>query len=256
MPDALHGLRRANQPAGTAAHGIFLAGARVDFAHRMAAADRAFVGKLVRLRASRTFLQVHAQHLRDHIAGALDGDGVANADIGAVAQRLALRADALNEVLVVQGRVLHHHAADGDWLELRNRGERTGAADLDVDILDNRGRLLGRKLVRDREARRARNKAEPLLPVEAVELVDHAVDIVAELGALLLDRIISREHLRDGFAGLEQRIDRKPDLAEPCHHARLRCLRHLAHFAPTIGEEFQSARSGDRGIFLAQRAGG
>ncbi len=100
---------------------------------------------------------------------------------------LALAADALDVVLVVQRRVLHDDAADADRLELADRRQRAGAADLDLDVLEHGRRLLGRELVRDRPARRARDEAEPLLPVEAVDLVDDAVDVVVELGALLLD---------------------------------------------------------------------
>ena len=54
--------------------------------------------------------------------------------------------------------------------------------------LDLGRRLLGRELVRDREARRARDEAEPLLGGERVHLVDHAVDVVGEPRALLADR--------------------------------------------------------------------
>ena len=40
-------------------------------------------------------------------------------------------------------------------------------------------------------------KAEPLLQVEPVELVDDAVDIVAEAGAAALDIAIGFKHLLD-----------------------------------------------------------
>ena len=63
----------------------------------------------------------HVDHLRDDVAGALDDDGVADADIAAVAQRLAVAADALDVVLVVQRDVLHDDAADADRLELADR---------------------------------------------------------------------------------------------------------------------------------------
>ena len=100
-----------------------------------------------------------------------------------LAERLAVAADALDVVLVVQRDVLHDHAADADRLELADRRERAGAADLDLDVLEHGDGALGRELVRDRPARRARDEAEPLLPVEAVDLVDDAVDVVVELGA-------------------------------------------------------------------------
>ena len=90
------------------------------------------------------------------------------------------RADALDLVLIVQRDVLHDDAADPDRLELADRRERAGAADLDLDVAQHGGRALGGEFVRDRPARRARDEAEPLLPVEAVDLVDDAVDVVVE----------------------------------------------------------------------------
>ena len=56
------------------------------------------------------------------------------------------------------------------------------------------------ELVRDRPARIARDEAEPLLPVEPVDLVDDAVDVVVELGALRLDVAVEREQLFDRCA--------------------------------------------------------
>ncbi len=78
----------------------------------------------------------------------------------------------------------------------RHRLERaTGVSapvrpDLDVDVLQDRHRLLGGKLVRDGPARRARDEAEALLQVEAVHLVDDAVDVIRQLGALGGERIV------------------------------------------------------------------
>ncbi len=128
------------------------------------------VGKLVRLGALRPLLQHDIDDLRDHVAGALDRHGVADADVRAAADRIAVVADALDVVLVVQRRVLHHHAADGDRLELGDRRQRAGAADLDLDVAQHGRRALGREFVRGRPARAARDKTQPLLQVEAVEL--------------------------------------------------------------------------------------
>ena len=63
---------------------------------------------------------------------------------------------------------------------LRHRRQRAGAAHLDLDAAQHRGRLLGGEFVGDGLARRARDEAEPLLQVEPVELVDDAVDVVVE----------------------------------------------------------------------------
>ena len=147
---------------------------------------------------------------------------------------------------VVQRRVLHHDAADRHRLELGDRRQRAGAADLDFDVLDDGGRLLGRKFVRDRPARRARDEAEPLLPVEAVDLVDDAVDVVVEAGALRLDLAVEFQQRVDRAAHLGQRIGLEAAGLEPFDHAGLRVGRHVAHLAPGIGEEAERPRRRDR----------
>ena len=84
-------------------------------------------GKLVRLRALRALVEHDADDLRDDVAGALHDHGVADADV--LARDL---------VLVVQRRVRHDDAADGHRLELGDRRQRAGAADLDVDVAQDR----------------------------------------------------------------------------------------------------------------------
>ena len=69
--------------------------------------------------------------------------------------------------------------------------------DLDLDVAQDGGRLLGGEFVGDGLARRARDEAEALLQVEPVELVDDAVDVVVEAGAPALDVAIGVEHLLD-----------------------------------------------------------
>ena len=108
-----------------------------------------FLGRL------RPLVEDDVDHLRDDVAGALDHDGVADPDVAPLAQNLTLVADALDVVLVVQGDVLHDHAADADRFELADRRERAGAADLDLDVAQHRHGALGREFVRDGPARRA-----------------------------------------------------------------------------------------------------
>ena len=149
------------------------------------------VPKLVGFCTLRLLVQDDADDLRDHVAGALDDDcGVADSKVDAVTNRIAVVADALDVIFIMQRRVRHDDAANGHRLEPRHRRQRAGAADLDIDALENRGRLLGGEFVRDRPARAARDKTEPVLPVEPVDLVDHAVDVVAERGAFLADLVV------------------------------------------------------------------
>ena len=150
----------------------------------------------------------------------------------------------------MQGRIRQHDAADRHRLKLGDRRERAGATDLDLDRLDDRCRLFGRKFMGDGPARRARHEAEPLLPVEPVDFVDDAVDVVVERGALRLDVAMEREKLLDRRAKLHQRIDPKAARREPVQHRGLGVGRHRAHLAGAVGEEAERPRRGDGGIEL------
>ncbi len=228
MLEVLDLLMRARELAAAIGACPLLA-SRDGLAHdRRVQRARTVPGKLVGLGVLRPLLREHAQHLGDHVAGALDRHGVVDAHI-----------EPLDLVLVVERGVRDHDAADRHRLEPRNRRERAGAADLDVDGVYDGGRLLGRELVRDRPARIARNEAEPLLPVEPVDLVDHAVDIVIERRAPLLDLAMEGDEFLDAAARLDQRIDHEACVTEPREHVRLGLGRHAGHLAPGIGEEMQ-----------------
>src|ERR1700716_6489 len=156
--------------------------------------------------------------LRNDVAGALDNDGVADPDIAALAQLFAVAADTLDVILVVQRDVLHDDAADSDRLQLADRRERAGAADLDLDIPQHGHGALGWKLVRDRPARRPRHEAEALLPVDAVDLVDHAVDVVVEMGPLGFNLTMEGEQFIHRGAKLGERIGLEAAALEPFYH--------------------------------------
>ncbi len=209
---------------------------------------------MIRLCVARPLVDHDVDDLRNHVAGALDHDGVADPDIAAPAQFFAVAADALDVILVMQRDVLHDHAADADRLELADRRERAGAADLDLDVPEHGHGALGREFVRDRPARRARHEAEAFLPVDAVDLVDDAVDVVIEPGALFLDLAVKRDQLLHRVADFRQRIGLEAAALEPADHAGLGVLRHRGHLSPGIGEEAERTRGGDGRILLAQRA--
>src|SRR6202022_138553 len=187
---------------------------------------RTFLRKVIRPRIPGPLVEHHVHHLRDDVAGALDDDGVADADIAALAQWLAVAADALDVILVVQRDVLHDDAADADRLQLADRREGAGAPDLDLDIPEHGHGALGRKLVRDRPARRARHEAEALLPVETVDLVDDAADVVVAPAPLLRDLAMKSDQLLDRVAQLGQRVGLEAAPLEPADHAGLRGFRH------------------------------
>ena len=163
---------------------------RIDLAHRMAAADGTDLREI--RRAWRP-------------SGRFSGTTPSTCGITSPARwtstvspmRTSLRAISSSLCSVA---LVHDDAADRDRLQPRHRRQRAGAADLDVDAVQDGGRLLGREFVRHRPARAARDEAEPLLQVEPVDLVDDAVDVVAERGAARLDLAVEREHLLDRMA--------------------------------------------------------
>ena len=130
--------------------------------------SRAVVGE--RVRVARLLAGQVLDHLRDHVAGALEDDAVADP-----------HAQPRDLVAVVQRDVGDRDPADQHRGEPPDRGQLAGAADLDVDGLQRRLGALGGKLVRQRPARRLGDKAQPRLPVEPVDLVDHAVDVIGQL---------------------------------------------------------------------------
>ena len=144
-----------------------------------------------------------------------------------------------------------------DRLELGDRRERAGAADLDLDVAQHasspsrpgtcarppsagcarrsRAAPASRAGRPCRRRRRCRSRASPRFEP----------DLIVE-GEQLLGRVAHA--CRSDWCGSRS-------LAEPLHHAGLGLGRHLAHLAPGIGEEAQRPRRGDAGILLPQRAG-
>ena len=241
----LLGLGGANQPARAAAHDICFARSLVHFALSGTATDRALTRKNIGDAAGRALVLDDADHLGDDVAGALHHDGIADADV--------LAGDL---VLVVERGVRDHHAADRDGLEFRDRRQRAGAADLDLDGLQDGHGLLSGELVGDGPARRARHEPEPDLIGQRVHLVDDAVDVVAEAGANGGDLAIEGEHLIGRAAQPGARVYRQSPVAVGLDHAELAVGGQRRHLAPAVGEEPQRAGCRDAWIELAQRSGG
>ncbi len=212
------------RPAGAARHGLVGAGARPPTRNRAARRHREPA------RAGRALLWKHAHHLGDHVAGAPHDHRVADPDV--LAPQL---------VLVVQRRVGHGDAAHEHRLEPRHRRQRAGAPDLDLDAEHLRRRLLGRELVRDREARRARHEAQPLLRSELVDLVDHAVDLegqtrprFAPMSPIVAEQPVdaARTSRRSPLTGKSQRRRQSSS-----SRMRRRAARRSLDVADAVGEE-------------------
>src|SRR5690606_14843800 len=128
--------------------------------------------------------------------------------------RLAIAAVATDVVLVVQGGVFHDDSADSDGPETRHGRQRAGAADLDVDGQQFGRRLLRREFVRDGPAGASGAEAEAILEGKVVDLVDDAVDVVLQRGALFLDGAVRGECGVNVIAHFHQRVDRKAPASE------------------------------------------
>ena len=242
MLEAFHRLRRADEPPRAAAHHIGLAGFLVDLAQRRRAADRADVRELIGLAVLGPLLQANFEDLRNDVARPLHDDGVADADV--------LPRDL---VLVVERGVRNDDAADGHRFQPRNGRQRAGAPDVDFNGEHRGRRALGGELVRGRPAGAARDEAEPLLQGEVVDLVDDAVDVVAEIGAARLDGAVMLQHLLGGAAELRQRIDRQAEALHRVHRSKLCRGDGLADLPPGVSEKSERARGGDARVELAQR---
>src|SRR5262249_33175132 len=145
-------------------------------------------------------------------------------------------------------------AANRNRVELGDRGERTGASNLDVNVAQYGSRLLGRKFVGDREARRAGDEAQALLEIKPVELIDDAIDVVVEPCPAALDVAIGLEHFFDRVGEARQGIEAKAPILHCLVNPPLRLRRQTRDLAPTISEEPERSRSSNRGVELAKRA--
>ena len=104
----------------------------------------------------------------------------------------------------------------------------------------------------NRPARRARDKAQSLLIIEPVNLINHAINVIAQGGTLPLNR---RPMLQKALRLINRdksRINAKAPIGKAGHHAGLRVRRHGAHLAPSIGKKLQRALLGHFDIELAQ----
>ena len=137
--------------------------------HRRRAADRAVLGEDVGDLGPGPLRVHHLHDLGDDVAGAANEDLVADPDV------LPLELQ----------RVVQRGPGDGDPAHLHrgeegHRGERAGAADVDLDGLHPRPRLLGGELVGDGPAGALRDLPQPPTGVLAVDLHHHPVDVVGQ----------------------------------------------------------------------------
>ena len=215
----------------------------------MAAAGRAGFRENKGLRPCRSLVEQHLDDLRNNVAGALDDDGVALADL-----------PALDFVFIVQSRPRDHDSANGHRLQVGDRRQCPGAADLDGDFVQHGPRPFRRELVGSGPARRTADHAQARLPVQPVRLVDDAVDIIGQGRAFGLHPIVQRYRFIDRAAEGGKAIDAEAPALEPLEKIPL-CLADIGggaavlEHAPGIGEEAQLSLRRNRRVELAQRTG-
>ena len=149
-----------------------------------------------------------ADDLGDHVAGLAQHHGVADE-----------HALALDLGGVVQRRQLDGRAADEDRLHHAVRRDPAGAADVDPDVEQLGGDLLGRVLERDRPARRPRRRPEPALHRHLVDLDDDAVDLVLDVVPVLAVVVDVRLHAGQVVDDLEPVADRQAPGARSASYA-------------------------------------
>ena len=239
MLQAFVRLGRTHQAAGAARRSF------VFFPHRMAAAHRARGGKFKTRTVGMMAVVDHFDDLRNNVARALDAHMVADPDV--LFQ---------NIIGVVQGGTTDHHAADRDRFQLGHRRQHPGAAHLNGDGVENGLGFFGGELVSDGPARRARHEAQTVLPIQSIDLVDHAVDIVIQARAGGTNVLKVGHDIGHRRAYLGQRIDDEAPGFETIEKRSVRFPIHGAHRTPGIGEELKRALGGDGAVQLAQRSGG
>src|SRR5262249_35823089 len=105
-------------------------------------------------------------------------------------------------------------------------------------------------------ARRAADEAQTPLPGEAVYLVDDAVDVVRQLGAVLAELGIGFQHRLNRAANVRALIDRESPALELFEELPLRLPAFALERAPGVSVKTQWACGRNGGIELAQGACG
>ena len=189
-----------------------------------------------------------AEHLGDHITGLADHHRVADQhtlafDLGGV----------------VQCRHAHRGSGDAHRSHERERGDASGAADVDLDI-DQRGLgLFRRVLVRHRPPGRPRGRAQAPLLGEVVDLDHHAIDLVLDLMAALAPELDALFHRGQSRHPGRMTRDRQP----PSLHCQIRVVQRGRGEAPgvlgiaqSVADHPKWAPCGDGRVLLSQRPGG
>ena len=180
----------------------------------------------------------YAGDLGDYVAAALDGDEVADAD-----------AEAGYFVGIVEGGAGDGGASNGNRGEDGDRGELTGAADLDSDVFDLSDAGAGGELECDSPAGGSTGIAEAALDLGRVDLDNDAIDFVTETVTSGLGFFDEGENFLDGRHGFAMGIDAKADGGEGVEGFGLLGEEIFAGFGEEeVGVEVEAALGDDVGL--------
>ena len=201
MLDGLTLLGATNQPPGAAGHHLVIATQNLTAAHRAAGRQ----GNIPGIR--RSPLRDGPHHLGNHIPGPVHHHGVADADI-----------QAPNFINIVQGGIAHGNAAHLHRLQPRHGCQGPGAPHLPVHAIEHGELFLGRKFVGNCPARRLADEAQVPLPIKAINLVDHPVDVVVQRITLVENIPVEVQQGLDPAANPHFRIHSQAPIAQGIKH--------------------------------------
>ena len=141
-------------------------------------------------------------------------------------------------------------------VELGDRREHTGAAHLDADFAQDGLLFLGRELKGNGPARRAGGKTQVELLLKAVNLYDHAVDVVVQVTAMFERLGAELVDLGGRGATSHVRVDAKAGATQPIEELALTVDVQRVGIGDGIDKGGKIAACRDLGVLLAQAAGG
>ena len=208
-----------------------------------AAAHGADLGHVPVDRIGRALVEHRAHDLGDHVTRLVHDDGVALAHVFAT-----------DLVDVVQRGARDGGAGNRHRIELGDRREHTGATHLDANLAQDGLLFLGRKLKGNGPARCAGGKAQVELLLKAVDLYDHAVDVVVQVTAML--ERLGAELVDLGRRGTASHVgvDAKAGATQPIEELALAVDVQWIGIGDGIDKGGQIAPRRNLGILLTQAA--
>ena len=153
---------------------------------------------------------------------------------------------------VVQRGARDGGAGDRHRVKLGDRREHTGAAHLDANFAQDGLLFLGRELKGDGPARRTGGKTQVELLLEAVDLYDHAVDVVVQVAAMLEGLGAELVDLGRRGATSHVRVDAEAGIAQPIEKLALAVDVQRVGIGNGIDKGGQVATRRDLGVLLTQ----